>query len=86
MVFSVLKELLSECRDEYLKLIQNKSSMFDHRDHRGDQISTRDIRPMSTVIMDEKEKRGLWRILRNSSGPKAERGAQVPLGNGNALR
>lgn len=58
MVFSILKELLSECRGEYLKLIQNKSSVLY-------------IRPMSTVIMDEKEERGLLEDLQKFLGPQS---------------
>ncbi|KAK0628116.1 putative mitochondrial chaperone bcs1 [Bombardia bombarda] len=45
---AILKELLSECKDKYLKLVQNKTSVFEHREHRWVRTSTKDIRPIRT--------------------------------------
>lgn len=55
----VLREFFSECRAEYLKLLKNKTSVFEHRD--GDWRKTRaiDVRPLDTVILDEKKKTAL---------------------------
>jgi len=55
----VLREFFSECRAEYLNLVKNKTSVFEHRD--GDWKKTRaiDIRPLDTVILDEKKKTAL---------------------------
>lgn len=58
----VLREFFSECRAEYLKLVKNKTSVFEHRDRRdGDWKKTRaiNIRPLDTVILDEKKKTAL---------------------------
>ncbi|KAK0628277.1 BCS1 N terminal-domain-containing protein [Bombardia bombarda] len=68
---TILRELLSECRTEYLKLVQNKTSVFEHRDRGWKRTSTRDIRPMSTVIMDEKEKGSLVEDINSFLDPGA---------------
>ncbi|QSS61743.1 hypothetical protein I7I51_03920, partial [Histoplasma capsulatum] len=52
----ILRALLSDCRAEYLKLIQRKTTVFEHHDGEWRKAKARDIRPISTVIMDEDEK------------------------------
>ncbi|EDN11259.1 predicted protein [Histoplasma mississippiense (nom. inval.)] len=52
----ILRDLLSECRANYLKLIQKKTTVFEHHDGEWRKAKARDIRPISTVIMDEDEK------------------------------
>ncbi|OJD26081.1 hypothetical protein ACJ73_02542 [Blastomyces percursus] len=52
----ILRDLLSECRADYLKLIQKKTTVFEHHDGEWRKAKTRDIRPILTVIMDEDEK------------------------------
>lgn len=56
---TVLKDLFSECRTEYLKLVKNKTSIFGHRN--GSWKTTRivDIRELDTVILDKKKKTAL---------------------------
>jgi mitochondrial chaperone BCS1 len=56
---AILRELLDESRNNYLKLIQNKTPVFENRDGRWKKMKAREIRPISTVIMDEKDKAGL---------------------------
>jgi chaperone BCS1 len=52
----ILRELLTECRNEYLKLFQDKTSLYEHED--GDRIRsiTADVRHISTVILHESTK------------------------------
>ncbi|OJD11466.1 hypothetical protein AJ78_07772 [Emergomyces pasteurianus Ep9510] len=52
----ILRDLLGECRADYLKLIQKKTTVFEHHDGEWRKTKARDIRPISTVIMDENEK------------------------------
>jgi chaperone BCS1 len=52
----VLREFFEECRAEYLKQIQRKTSVFEHGEGEWKKTRARDIRPISTVIMDEEEK------------------------------
>jgi chaperone BCS1 len=52
----VLREFFDECRVEYLKQIQRKTSVFEHGEGGWKKTRARDIRPISTVIMDEDEK------------------------------
>src|SRR5215469_4377628 len=55
----ILRELFNECRTKYLKLIQKKTSVFEHQDGEWRKTKSRDVRPISTVIMNEEEKRTL---------------------------
>ena len=73
----VLRELLSECRSQYLKLAQNKTSVFEHRDDTWKRSIVRDIRPISTVILSEKMKRELLKISENSLTQELEDGIQT---------
>jgi chaperone BCS1 len=52
----ILRAFLSECRTEYLKLIKNKTSIFQH--HNGDwkKIRTVDVRRLDTVILSDEKK------------------------------
>jgi mitochondrial chaperone BCS1 len=56
---TVLKDLFSECRTEYLKLVKNKTSIFEH--HNGDWRKTRivDIRELDTFILNKEKKTAL---------------------------
>ncbi|CRG91084.1 putative mitochondrial chaperone BCS1-B [Talaromyces islandicus] len=55
----IAKELLEEGRTEYLKRIQKKTSVFEHENGEWKKIVSRDIRPISTVIMNEGDKKAL---------------------------
>lgn len=56
---SRLRDLLAECRVAYLHLIRNKTSIFEHQDDNWESTNTRGTRPISTVIMNEKNKHTL---------------------------
>jgi chaperone BCS1 len=55
----IAKELLEEGRTEYLKRIQKKTSVFEHENGEWKKVVSRDIRPISTVIMNEDDKETL---------------------------
>ncbi|KAL2372714.1 hypothetical protein RJ035_001101 [Blastomyces gilchristii] len=59
----ILRELLSDCRAKYLKLIQKKTAVFEHNDGEWRKAKARDIRPISTVIMDEDEKMAMLKDI-----------------------
>ncbi len=67
----ILRELLAECRAHYLKLVQNKTSVFEQHNQGWKRTITRDIRPMSTVIMNKKEKESLLDDIKEFLGPDA---------------
>jgi chaperone BCS1 len=69
----VLRELLSECQSQYLKLVQGKTSIFEHRDRGWKRSIVRDIRPISTVILGEKVKGELLKDIREFLDPGARR-------------
>lgn len=66
----ILRELFSECRMEYLKLIQNKTSIFEHGDCGWEKTDTIDIRPLDTVIIDEKKKTELLKDIKDFLDPQ----------------
>ncbi|KAF4626888.1 hypothetical protein G7Y89_g11268 [Cudoniella acicularis] len=67
----VLRQLFSECRTEYLNLIKNKTSVFEHRNGDWKRTTARDIRPLDTVILNEKVKRDLMKDIKSFLDPKS---------------
>ncbi|PHH89227.1 hypothetical protein CDD83_6459 [Cordyceps sp. RAO-2017] len=65
----VLKNLLQECRVEYLSQIKNKTTIFEHRGNSWAKVMARDIRPLSTVIVNEKQKQRLVGDVRGFLDP-----------------
>lgn len=55
----ILKELLSECRTEYTKLVQGKTCLYEHQDGKWIRSAVSKVRRTSTVILDEDRKREL---------------------------
>lgn len=55
----ILREFFDDCRTQYLNVIQKKTTVFEHRDGEWRKAKTRDIRPISTVIMNEADKKTL---------------------------
>jgi len=55
----ILKELLSECRTEYTKLVQGKTCLYEHQDSKWIRSAVSKVRRTSTVILDEDRKREL---------------------------
>jgi chaperone BCS1 len=56
---AVLKQFFDHCRDEYLKLTQNKTTVFEHQEGKWKRTKVRSIRPLSTFVMKEEEKEEL---------------------------
>ncbi|RYO86424.1 hypothetical protein DL766_005967 [Monosporascus sp. MC13-8B] len=67
----VLKELLDECRRQYLEVVRNKTTVFEHRGDRWKPTKARDIRDMSTVVLDEEKKERLLKDVENFLDPRA---------------
>ncbi|KAH6670568.1 mitochondrial chaperone bcs1 [Halenospora varia] len=53
----ILKELLTECYAEYSKLVQGKTSLYEHRDGAWERSIASDIRSILTVILNKGTKR-----------------------------
>lgn len=53
---TILKDLIEECREKYLKEAQRKISVFENREGEWKKAKLRPVRPISTVIMDEEVK------------------------------
>jgi mitochondrial chaperone BCS1 len=68
----MLKQLLGHCRVEYLKLIQNMTTIFENRGSDWDKVATRAKRPLSTVILDEKVKETVSGDIKAYLDPKAQ--------------
>ena len=66
----VLREFFSECRAEYLKLVKDKTSVFEHRDGDWKKKRAIDIRPLDTVILDEKKKTALLEDIKAFLDPE----------------
>jgi chaperone BCS1 len=67
----MIKELLGSCRMDYLKLIQNKTTVFENNSSDWDKLATRAKRPLSTVILDEKVKEMISNDIKAYLDPKA---------------
>ncbi|KAK1722911.1 mitochondrial chaperone bcs1 [Colletotrichum acutatum] len=67
----ILRDLMDECRFEYLKLSENKTSIFEHYNNGWKRTITRDIRPIETVVMNEEIKQTLLKDIRSFLDPTA---------------
>ncbi|KAK2006158.1 mitochondrial chaperone bcs1 [Colletotrichum eremochloae] len=67
----ILRQLMDECRLQYLRLSENKTTIFEHRNNGWKRTITRDVRPMDTVIMNEGLKQMLLADIRSFLDPKA---------------
>ena len=65
----VIKELLCECRQEYLKQHQSKTNIFRNRGDHWQKMATKDKRSLSSVIIDEAQKKKLLADIRNFLKP-----------------
>ncbi|OAA63264.1 mitochondrial chaperone BCS1 [Niveomyces insectorum RCEF 264] len=68
---AILRELFRECREEYLRLIQNKTAMFEYGNRGWQRSTARDVRPLSTVIMSKKEKKELLEDVESFLDPES---------------
>ncbi|KAK1470230.1 mitochondrial chaperone bcs1 [Colletotrichum tamarilloi] len=67
----VLRDLMEECRVEYLKYSENKTSIFENYNNGWKRTTTRDLRPIDTVIMNEQLKQTLLKDVHSFLDPKA---------------
>ncbi|CAI0648820.1 unnamed protein product [Colletotrichum noveboracense] len=67
----ILRDFMNECRVEYLRLSENKTSVFEHYNNGWKRAITRDVRPIDTVVMKEELKQMLLRDIRSFLDPKA---------------
>ncbi|KAJ5703246.1 P-loop containing nucleoside triphosphate hydrolase protein [Penicillium malachiteum] len=82
---NILKSLLEECREKYLKDTQRKVSVFEHRDGEWKKARLRPVRPISTVIMDNELKSDVLKDVddfldQDMQGWYAERGIPYKRG------
>ncbi|KND86180.1 putative mitochondrial chaperone BCS1-B [Tolypocladium ophioglossoides CBS 100239] len=67
---SVLKDLLEDCRLEYLNESKNKTTIYGHRGERWRKEKAVASRPLSTVILDEEQKEPLIKDIRDFIDPE----------------
>jgi len=66
----IVKEFIRDCRDEYLRQVSNKTTIFENRGDHWKKLATRTIRPLSTVIISEKQKQQLIADLKEFLDPE----------------
>lgn len=54
--FSVLKDLLAQCRLKYLKELKSKTTIYGHDEKQWKKEKSVPVRPLSTVILDKAQK------------------------------
>ncbi|CAG9989186.1 unnamed protein product [Clonostachys byssicola] len=52
----ILKQLMNECMQEYLETFKDKIAIFEHRGHYWRKVDEKDVRPLSTVILNQSTK------------------------------
>ncbi|VUC32680.1 unnamed protein product [Clonostachys rosea] len=52
----ILKQLMQECRKEYLEQVSGKTSIFESNGSSWKKLKDKDVRPLSTVIIDHERK------------------------------
>jgi chaperone BCS1 len=62
---AILKDLFSQCRTEYLKLVKNKTSIFENHSCDWKKTSTVDIRELDTVILSKEKKTALLEDIKS---------------------
>ncbi|KAK2777402.1 mitochondrial chaperone bcs1 [Colletotrichum kahawae] len=67
----IVQNLMGECRLEYLKISENKTSIFEHHNNGWKRTMTREIRPIKTVIMKEELKQTLLDDIRAFLDPNS---------------
>jgi chaperone BCS1 len=82
---NILKSLIEECREKYIKDTQRKVSVFEHREGEWKKARLRPVRPIFTVIMDNEVKDDILRDVdefldQDMQGWYAERGIPYKRG------
>lgn len=85
---AILRDLFSECRTEYLKLVKNKTSIFENNGCDWKLTNTVDIRELDTVILSREKKTALLDDIKYFLNPESRawytaRG--IPYGRGYLL-
>ena len=68
----ILRELLSECRTEYAKLVQGRTCLYEHQDGKWIRSAVSKIRRTSTVILKEDRKRELLEDIKEFLDPASQ--------------
>ncbi|RSL40394.1 hypothetical protein CEP54_016132 [Fusarium duplospermum] len=68
-----LKDLLEDCRTEYLNESKNKTIIYGHRDEYWRKEKAVATRPLSTVILDKKQKGPLIKDIQDFLNPETRR-------------
>ncbi len=68
---TILKKLFGQYRNKYLKSIENKTPIFENRDDKQRRMKTKNIKPISIVIINEKEKIKLLEDIENFFAPQS---------------
>ncbi|KAH6663026.1 P-loop containing nucleoside triphosphate hydrolase protein [Halenospora varia] len=71
-IFQEEISFFSEYQAEYLKLVKNKTSVFEHRDCDWKKTRAIDIRPLDTVILDKKKKTVLLEDIKAFLDPQTQ--------------
>lgn len=61
---------MDECRVEYLTQGKRKTTIFEHRAECWMKIGARNIRPLSTILLSEKEKKALVNDIKEFLEPQ----------------
>lgn len=68
---ATLKQFFDDCREAYLKLITNKTTIFEHYNGKWKKTNQKSIRLISTVVINEKDKQGLLEDIESFLEPSA---------------
>lgn len=71
----IVKEFIRDCRDEYLRQVSNKTTIFENRGDHWKKVATKTVRPLSTIIISGKQKQQLIADLKDSWTQKQEHGS-----------
>ncbi|CAH0046887.1 unnamed protein product [Clonostachys solani] len=61
----ILKQLMNECRQEYLETVKDKIAIFENNGCYWRKVDVRDVRPLSTVILNQSNKELLLEDFRS---------------------
>ncbi len=68
---TILKQFFNDCRAAYLKLTENKTTIFEHRSGKWKRTYLKSTRLVSGVVMNEDVKQELLRDIESFLEPKA---------------
>jgi mitochondrial chaperone BCS1 len=69
----ILKELLSECRTEYIRIVQGKTCLYEHQGGEWVRSKVSKRRRILTVILDERRKEELLEDIGNFFDPACQK-------------